>query len=141
MSYVYGTLRTSITGKPDELAFVSDVLQTCERGEDFKDWFLKDWASAVKNPKKATHGRQTVTIDHFWDEVTPVVEMLVELGQKMPELGIKIVCKVANSVTDSYVRFTVQKFSDEPGWYCPTWLDINSAAGVLRVEFPRKGDK
>ena len=66
--------------------------------------------------------------------------MLVELGQKMPELGIKIVCKVANSVTDSYVRFTVQKFSDEPGWYCPTWLDINLAAGVLRVEFPKKGD-
>ena len=140
MSYVYGTLRTYITGTPEGLSRVSNILPTCEHGEDFKDWFMKDWASAVKNPKKVTHGRQTVTIDHFWDEVTPVVEMLVELGQKMPELGIKIVCKVANSVTDSYVRFTVQKYPDEPGWYCPTWLDIRLAEGVLRVEFPRKGD-
>lgn len=141
MSYVYGTLRTYITGKPEALEQVSSVLQGCEHGEDFKDWFLKDWAWAVKTPKKATYGRQTVKIDHFWDEVTPVVEMLIELGQKMPELEIKIACKVANSVSDSYVRFTVMKFENGPNWYCITWSDINLAAGVLRVEFPKERDR
>ena len=34
-----------------------------------------------------------------------------------------------------------EEYPDEPGWYCFTWLDIKLAAGVLRVEFPRKGDK
>ena len=37
MSYVYGTLRTYITGTPEGLSRVSNVLPTCERGEDFKD--------------------------------------------------------------------------------------------------------
>ena len=73
MSYVYGTLRTYITGTSDELALVSDVLQVCEHGEDFKDWFMKDWASAVKSPKKATHGRQTVTVPYE----TAAAELLV----------------------------------------------------------------
>jgi hypothetical protein len=141
MSYVYGNLRIYTTGKPDELALVPDVLWACDHGADFKDWFLKDWKQAVKSPQKATKGRQTVTIDHFWDEVTPVVEMLIELGQKMPELGVRVVCRVANSVTDAKVQFTVEKYPDEPDWWCPTWFDIKLAEGVLRVEFPKKGDK
>ncbi|PWL41183.1 MAG: hypothetical protein DBY43_05540 [Clostridiaceae bacterium] len=141
MSYVYGNLRIYTTAKPEELEQVEAALQSCDHGEDFKDWFLEDWKRAVKSPQKATGGRQTVKIDHFWDEATPVVEMLVELGQKMPELGLKIVCKVANSVSDSYVRFTVEKYPDEPDWWCPTWFDIGLAEGVLRVDFPKKGDK
>lgn len=141
MSYVYGNLRVYTTGKPEELEQVETALQACEKGEDFKDWFLEDWKRAVKSPQKATKDRQTVKIDHFWDEVTPVVEMLVELGQKMPGLGFRVVCRVANSVSDSYVCFTVEKHPDEPDWWCPTWFDIKLAEGVLRVDFPKKGKK
>lgn len=141
MSYVYGNLRVYVTGKPEELVLVPDVLQVCDHGKNVKDRFLKDWAWAVKSPKKAVKGRETVKIDHFWDEVTPVVEMLVELGRKLPGLGIRIVCRVANSVSDAKVQFTVEKWPDEPDWWCPTWFDIKPAEGVLRVKFPRKGDK
>ena len=98
MSYVYGTLRTSITGTPEGLSRVSNILPTCERGEDFKDWFLTDWASAVKAPKQATHGRQTDPNDHIWDDARAAGELLVALVQKMPGLGTNIVWKGTTSL-------------------------------------------
>lgn len=62
---------------------------------------------------------------------------MIELGQVMPELEIKIVCRVAHSVSDSKVRFTVYKGRDGEAWYCPTWYDIDLAGAMLNVEFPK----
>lgn len=63
---------------------------------------------------------------------------MIELGRKMPELEIRMVCNVAHSVSDTKVRFTVQKRRDAMNWSCPTWLDVKMAGSMLQVEFPKE---
>lgn len=138
MGYVYGNLRVYVTGMSEELEQVPGVLRACENGGEYKDWFLKDWERSVKNPRKATYGRQTVVIDHFWDNATSIAKLLIELGQKMPALELKIVCRTAYSVTDVYTRYTVEKDRDKTGWYSSTWSVRTDTAGfLLGVELPK----
>lgn len=137
MSYVYGRMKISITGTMAELAKASCILRTCESGRNFKDWFLRGFDSAIRGAKPVARQRLKATVDEFWDEATPVAELMIELGRKMPELEIRMVCNVAHSVSDSKVRFTVQKNRDAMSWSCPTWLDVKMAGSMLQVEFPK----
>lgn len=76
------------------------------------------------------------TVDEFWEDVTPVMNLLIELGKAMPELEIQSVCRVAGSVTDVKCLFTVVKARESNGWACPTWQNIDMAGAVLEVKFP-----
>lgn len=77
--------------------------------------FLELWQYAYQCPARAIHGREMATVDEFWEDVTPVMNLLIELGKAMPELEIQSVCRVAGSVTDVKCLFTVVKARESNG--------------------------
>ena len=96
------------------------------------------WQCAYQCPARATHGREMATVDEFWEDVTSVMNLLIELGKAMPELEIQSVCRVAGAITDVKCLFTVVKARESNGWACPTWQNIDMAGAVLEVKFPEK---
>lgn len=136
MPGVHGNLQISLIGKPGALARVEDVMSSLKTCTGSAERFLKLWQYAYQCPARATHGREMATVDEFWEDVTPVMNLLIELGKAMPELEIQSVCRVDGSITDVKCLFTVVKARESNGWACPTWQNIDMAGAVLEVKFP-----
>lgn len=136
MPRVHGNLKISLIGKPGALARVEDVMSSLKACTGPVERFLKLWQYAYQCPVWATYGREMATVDEFWEDVTPVMNLLIELGKAMPELEIKSVCRVAGDITDIKCLFTVVKVRESDGWACPTWRNIDMAGAVLEVKFP-----
>ena len=120
---------------------VEDVMSSLKTCTGPAERFLKLWQYAYKCPARVTHGLEMVTVDEFWEDVTPVMNLLIELGKAMPELEIKVICRVAGSITDVKCLFAVVKARESDAWCCPTWQNIDMAGDVLEVKFPEVGMK
>ena len=136
MPGVHGHLKISLIGKPGALARVEDVVSSLKSYTGQAERFLELWQYAYQCPVRATHGLEMVTVDEFWENVTPVMNLLIELGKSMPELEIQSVCRVAGAITDVKCLFTVVKARESNEWACPTWQNIDMAGAVLEVKFP-----
>lgn len=100
MSGVSGNLKISLIGKPGALARVEDVMPSLKSCTGPAERFLELWQYAYQCPARATHGREMATVDEFWEDVRPVMNLLIELGKAMPELEIQSVCRVAGAVLE-----------------------------------------
>lgn len=138
MPSVYGSLKVFLIGKPGALDRVADVMSSLKTYTGPVARFLNLWHYAYKCPTRATYGREMAVVDEFWEDVTPVMNLLIELGKVMPELEIKVICRVAGAITDVKCLFTVVKTRESNGWACPTWQNIDMAGAVLEVKFPEK---
>ena len=118
MPRVHGNLKISLIGKPGALDRVEDVMSSLKTCTWPAERFLKLWQYAYQCPARATHGREMVTVDEFWEDVTPVINLLIELGKAMPELEIQSVCRVAGTITDVKCLFTVVKARESDVWAC-----------------------
>lgn len=136
MRQVSGNLKISLIGKPGALARVEDVISSLKTCTGPAERFLKLWQYAYQCSSRATHGREMATVDEFWEDVTPIVNLLIELGKAMSELEIQSVCRVAGAITDVKCLFTVVKARESDMWTCPTWQNIDMAGAVLEVQFP-----
>ena len=138
MPRVHGNLKISLIGKPGALARVEDVVSSLKAYTGPAERFLNLWHYAYRCPARATYGREMAVVDEFWEDVTPVMNLLIELGKAMPELEIKVICRVAGAITDVKCLFAVVKARESDVWYCPTWQNIDMAGDVLGVKFPKK---
>lgn len=138
MPGVSGNLKISLIGKLGALARVEDVMSSLKTCTGPAERFLKLWQYAYKCPVRVTHGREMATVDEFWEDVTPVMNLLIELGKAMSEPEIESVCRVAGAITDVKCLFTVVKARESNGWACSTWQNIDMAGAVLEVKFPEK---
>lgn len=138
MPSVYGNLKVFLIGKPGALDRVADVMSSLKTYTGSAEQFLNLWHYAYKCPSRATYGREMAVVDEFWEDVTPVMNLLIELGKAMPELEIKVICRVAGAITDVKCLFTVVKVRESDAWHCPTWQNIDMAGAVLEVKFPEK---
>ena len=138
MPNVYGNLKVFLIGKPGALDRVADVMSSLRTYTGLAERFLNLWHYAYKCPARATYGREMAVVDEFWEDVTPIMNLLIELGKAMPELEIQSVCRVAGAITDVKCLFTVVKARESNEWACPTWQNIDMAGAVLEVKFPEK---
>lgn len=138
MPRVNGNLKVFLIGKPGALDRVADVMSSLKTCAGPSERFLSLWHYAYKCLSRATYGREMAVVDEFWDDVTPIMNLLIELGKAMPELEIKVICRVAGAITDVKCLFTVVKARESDGWTCPTWKNIDMAGAVLEVKFPKK---
>lgn len=136
MRRVHGDLKISLIGKPGALVRVEDVMSSLKACAGPAERFLELWQYAYQCRVRATHGREMVIVDEFWEDVTPVMNLLIELGKAMPELEIQSVCRVAGAIIDVKCLFIVVKARESNGWTCPTWQNIDMAGVVLEVKFP-----
>lgn len=136
MPSVYGNLKVFLIGKPGALDRVADVMSSLKTYTGPAERFLNLWHYAYKCPTRATYGREMAVVDEFWEDVTSVMNLLIELGKAMPELEIESICRVAGAITDVKCLFTVVKARESDGWACPTWQNIDMAGAVLEVKFP-----
>lgn len=136
MPGVRGNLKISLIGKSGALARVEDVMSSLKACTGSAERFLKLWQYAYQCPARAAHGREMATVDEFWEDVTSVMNLLIELGKAMPELEIQSVCRVAGAITDVKCLFTVVKARESNGWACLTWQNIDMVGAVLEVKFP-----
>lgn len=124
MSYVYGNVRMTLTGSEETLRKGLEILKTVQlesMAERYLSGFVGDYERYLGGMTLIEKGKnrgmyKMIATDDFWDVASIPYEAIKEVKKQLPELGVRINFKVADSITDSYVRFTCESLPGQAGW-------------------------
>lgn len=106
MSTNYGYLNLTVKGKPDELRAFQDYLRVHMRKEDWELLCMKYFLNYLDESLPATKRQTMSTGMQFLDYVGNAMKVIRDAVAAMPEVNVKLSGKLANSVTDIYMRQT-----------------------------------
>lgn len=124
MSYVYGDVRMVLTGSEETLRKGLDILKTVQPGSTtarYLSHFVADYERYMGGMSLIEKGRnrglyKMTATDDFWDIASIPYHAIREVKKQLPELGVRINFKVADSITDQYVRFTCESVQGSSEW-------------------------
>ena len=141
MSHIYGCVKLTLTGSEEAMQRGLEVLKTVYIDDScvsYIEGLVKDYERALTRltPKKRSPFKgmpQAAVTDDFWDFASIPYTAMKQVKEKVPELGMRFSFRVANSITDYYVRYSCETDPGETGWLSTTFswpmdrIDMNTS--------------